>query len=183
MGAVLVGFLVDKHNTIAKVPTKRFKSKKNFLVKMNISHELFGLWVVHSGLVLVKTMGMSLWTAKRRVATQTFANPEDTKGPVANNESKVDLANPEVGRVRRCHLNDIENVFPFVFLGFLYISTNPTLAGAKLAFRIFTAARFLHSIVYVFAVPQPSRALAFFANMGVTMYMSYSVISKYWAHM
>ena len=48
--------------------------------------------------------------------------------------------------------NDIENVFPFVFLGFLYISTNPTLAGAKLAFRIFTAARFLHSITYVFAV-------------------------------
>ena len=71
---------------------------------MNISHELFGLWAVHSGLVLVKTMGMSLWTAKRRVATQTFANPEDTKGPVANNESKVDLANPEVERVRRCHL-------------------------------------------------------------------------------
>ena len=51
-----------------------------------------------------------------------------------------------------CFQNDIENVFPFVFLGFLYISTNPTLAGAKLAFRIFTAARFLHSIVYVFAV-------------------------------
>ena len=72
---------------------------------MNISHELFGLWAVHSGLVLVKTMGMSLWTAKRRVATQTFANPEDTKGPVANNESKVDLANPEVERVRRCHGN------------------------------------------------------------------------------
>ena len=71
---------------------------------MNISHELFGLWAVHSGLVLVKTMGMSLWTAKRRVATQTFANPEDTKGPVANNESKVDHANPEVERVRRCHL-------------------------------------------------------------------------------
>ena len=72
---------------------------------MNISHELFGLWAVHSGLVLVKTMGMSLWTAKRRVATQTFANPEDTKGPVANNESKVDRANPEVERVRRCHGN------------------------------------------------------------------------------
>ena len=55
-----------------------------------------------------------------------------------------------------CFQNDIENVFPFVFLGFLYISTNPTLAGAKLAFRIFTAARFLHSIVYVFAVSNTS---------------------------
>ena len=48
--------------------------------------------------------------------------------------------------------NDLENVIPFVFLGFIYISTGPALATAKLAFRIFTAARFLHSVVYVFAV-------------------------------
>ena len=47
---------------------------------LNISHELFGLWAVHSGLVLVKTLLMSPWTAKRRFATMTFSNPEDIKG-------------------------------------------------------------------------------------------------------
>jgi len=146
---------------------------------MNISHELFNLWAVHSGLVLLKTMLMSFWTAKRRFATKSFANPEDIKG---NEGAKVDLANDEVERVRRSHLNDLENVIPFVFLGFIYISTGPALATAKLAFRIFTAARFLHSVVYVFAVPQPSRALCFFLNMMVNLYMAYCIITKYWAH-
>ena len=92
---------------------------------MNISHDLFGLWAVHSGLVLVKTMLMSLWTAKRRVATQTFANPEDTKGPVSTNESKVDLANPEVERVRRCHL--VSYTCLFTFDEFVYMSLQPVL--------------------------------------------------------
>ena len=68
---------------------------------MNISHELYGLWAVHSGLVLAKTLVMSLWTAKRRFANNTFANPEDIVGQPA---AKVDYANSEVERVRRCHL-------------------------------------------------------------------------------
>ena len=86
---------------------------------MNISHELFNLWAVHSGLVLLKTMLMSFWTAKRRFATKSFANAEDIKG---NEGAKVDLANDEVERVRRSHL--VSTYFLFLIqdcqLGTLY---------------------------------------------------------------
>ena len=79
--------------------------------------------------------------------------------------------------------NDLENVLPFVLLGGLYITTNPLLATAKLVFRTFVAARFVHTLVYVFAVPQPSRALAFFVNQGCNMYMVYCIVSKNLGHM
>merc|ERR1711976_142556 len=131
--------------------------------KMDISHELFSCFAFYSGLVLAKTLIMSFWTAKRRFAVGVFANPEDIKGT----PNKVDL----------------ENVLPFVLLGGLYITTNPLLSTAKLVFRTFVGARFLHTFVYVFAVPQPSRALAFFANQICNMYMVYCILSKNLGHM
>ena len=119
---------------------------------MNISHELFSCYAFYSGLVLAKTLAMSFWTAKRRFANGAFANPEDVVG--TPNEVK---ANEEVERVRRCHQNDLENVLPFVLVGGLYLSTNPALATAKVVFRTFTAARYIHTFVYVFAVSNLGR--------------------------
>ena len=58
----------------------------------------------------------------------------------------------DVERVRRCHQNDLENVLPFVAIGGLYLTTNPALGTAKLLFRSFAAARYFHTLVYVYAV-------------------------------
>ncbi len=48
--------------------------------------------------------------------------------------------------------NDLENILPFVLIGGLYITTNPTVFAAKTCFRVFAAARYLHTFVYLFAV-------------------------------
>ena len=58
---------------------------------------------------------MSFWTAKRRFATKSFANPEDIKG---NEGAKVDLANDEVERVRRSHLVSIFSGFQVSVVNF-----------------------------------------------------------------
>merc|ERR1711936_1215055 len=142
---------------------------------MNLSTFIF-----YCSLVLLKTLLMSFWTAKRRFATGVFANPEDIKG---NAGAKVDYANEDVERVRRCHQNDIENVYPFVMIAAMYITTNPALSTAILVSRLFTLARYIHTLVYVFQVPQPSRALAFFVNQGLNVYMLYCTLSKYAGHM
>merc|ERR1712002_1350709 len=42
--------------------------------------------------------------------------------------------------------------------------------------RLFVGARVLHTIVYLFVIPQPARALTFFANLGVNIYMAYRII-------
>ena len=78
---------------------------------MNISHDLFNLWAVHSALVLLKTMLMSFLTVHRRYATKTFASPEDIKGK----EGATTVSNDEVERVKRCHqVSDDYWLLPFV---------------------------------------------------------------------
>ena len=72
----------------------------------------------------------------------------------------------------RAHLNDMENILPFLLIGFFYLFTNPALSTATLLFRIFTGARIVHSIVYLGVVPQPARALSFFAGLIVMTYMA-----------
>merc|ERR1739847_146160 len=119
---------------------------------------------------------MAFWTAKRRFATGAFANPEDTQG-------KPVKADDAVERVRRCHQNDLENVLPFVLISGMYLTTNPTLSCAKLVFRIFTIARYIHTFVYVFGVPQPSRVLAFMVNQAINVYMLYCTLTTYVGHM
>ena len=44
--------------------------------------------------------------------------------------------NEDVERVRRAHLNDMENILPFFCLGILYIFTNPALSTAVFVFRL-----------------------------------------------
>jgi glutathione S-transferase len=71
----------------------------------------------------------------------------------------------------------LENIIPFFFVAFFYTLTDPTEFLAVNLFRIFTVARILHTFVYtVVVMPQPSRALAFFVGMGVTLYMAVQVI-------
>ena len=76
-------------------------------------------------------------------------------------------------RVRRAHLNDLENVVPFLITGLLYVLTNPAAGLAIMLIRIAAIARIVHTIVYaVVVIPQPARALAFFACYGITIYMA-----------
>jgi glutathione S-transferase len=49
-------------------------------------------------------------------------------------------------------MNDLENVIPFVLLGGLYLATGPSAGTAGLLFKVFTAARYIHTFVYLFAV-------------------------------
>merc|ERR1719367_32834 len=91
--------------------------------------------------------------------------------------AKVVFTNEGVERYRRCHQNDIENIFPFGILsGVFLVATNPSLFAAKCVFYGFTASRILHMIVYLNQVPQPSRVLAFAAGVALNFYMIYSII-------
>lgn len=83
------------------------------------------------------------------------------------------LDDPHVERVRRAHLNDLENVIPFLLAGLFYILTNPAAGLAIMLIRIAAVARIVHTIVYaVVVIPQPARALAFFVAYGISIYMA-----------
>ncbi|CAJ0960184.1 unnamed protein product [Ranitomeya imitator] len=106
-------------------------------------------------------------------APEVFANPEDALAHSKGGDPKKFLrTDQDVERVRRCHLNDIENIIPFVGVGLFYVLSNPDLYFALLHFRVFVASRVLHTISYLMPLPQPSRALTFFVGYLVTVSMA-----------
>lgn len=77
----------------------------------------------------------------------------------------------------RNHLNDLENVPVFAFLGLLYVATQPAVGTALWHFRIFAISRFLHTLVYQCAVPQPARALCHIVGLCVNASMAWRILS------
>uniref|UniRef100_A0A1I8Q0M9 Microsomal glutathione S-transferase 1 n=1 Tax=Stomoxys calcitrans TaxID=35570 RepID=A0A1I8Q0M9_STOCA len=105
---------------------------------------------------------------------QTFANPEDC---LLSKKDKVAYDNPHIERVRRAHLNDLENILPFFIAGLFYVLTDPSAFLAINLFRLVAAARILHTIVYaVVVIPQPARFLAYGAAYLPTIYMASQVV-------
>lgn len=60
---------------------------------------------------------------------------------------------PDVERLRRNHLNDIENIVPFVLVGFFYVATNPHRDVAYWHFRVFFLSRVVHTVCYQVWLP------------------------------
>ncbi|XP_073175155.1 microsomal glutathione S-transferase 1 isoform X2 [Lepidochelys kempii] len=109
---------------------------------------------------------------------RAFSNPEDTatfgKG---ENAKKFLRTDPDVERVRRGHLNDLENIVPFIGIGLLYALSGPALSTALLHFRIFVGARIFHTIAYLTPLPQPCRGLSWAAGYAVTISMAYRLLT------
>lgn len=143
----------------------------------SLDNPIFSAFVTYATLVIAKTMFMSLLTSYQRVTNKAFINEEDVKS-YAKKKVEVTRYHPKVERVRRCHQNDLENVVPFVLLGLLYVCTGPSLWTALLHFRVFTVARFAHTIIYLLAVPQPSRFLVFVCGVIVNISMAVAILSK-----
>merc|ERR1712193_280215 len=140
----------------------------------NVEKELFEAYAFYTAIPVFKMVIMSFLTARQRFKTMTFISSEDAKQPGSKCGS-----NEDVERVRRAHQNDIENVVPFAILGLLYIFTNPAYSTALFCFRLFAGARILHTVVYLLAIPQPARAILFFANIFTNFFMGYKIIPAF----
>jgi glutathione S-transferase len=83
----------------------------------------------------------------------------------------------DIDRVRRAHLNDLENVLPFLFIGLFYIFTEPHIQVSSWLFRIAGIGRIAHTIIYaIYPVPQPTRAILFYTVYIISLYMSLSSV-------
>merc|ERR1711879_3973 len=118
-------------------------------------------------ILIFKMFFVAFLTAAKRFQTKSFSNPEDNGRKNVKSDDRVE-------RVRRVHLNDLENIPLFIFAGFLFLSTNPGASGAYY-FYVFTAARVLHTISYLLAL-QPFRAIFFFVGVVDTVAMCVQVM-------
>jgi glutathione S-transferase len=144
-------------------------------MQLEISPEVWSSFKFFGSLLLLKMVAMSILTAIQRFTHKVFANPEDVAHDKKN--CKVIFNHPDVERVRRAHQNDIENILPFFFIGFLYCLINPVATTAILLFKVFTASRYIHTLVYaVYPVRQPARALAWAVGYGINIFMAVQVL-------
>ncbi|NWJ10393.1 MGST1 transferase, partial [Crypturellus undulatus] len=141
-----------------------------------IDNEVFRAYATYATIVLLKMMLMSSITAYFRIRRKAFANPEDIPPGKGENAKKYLRTDTDVERVRRNHLNDLENIVPFFGIGLLYALSGPELSTALLHFRIFAGARILHTIAYLTPLPQPGRGLSWAVGYVVTISMAYKVL-------
>nr|QST14973.1 mGST1-like protein 3 [Diaphanosoma celebensis] len=139
---------------------------------------VFASFCFYAAFLCCKMFFMAVLVGWQRYVKRAFANPEDTtKLPGAKIRTDED-----VERLRRAHLNDLENIVPFLVLAFIYVSTSPSEGVALAAFRIFTFSRLLHTFVYaIVVVEQPARFLAFMGGMIVNLYLTLSIMAFYWS--
>ncbi|XP_046751438.1 microsomal glutathione S-transferase 1-like [Diprion similis] len=138
------------------------------------SVKIFGFW---GSILVLKILAMAVLTGRQRMRKQVFANPEDA---AKHKKAKVAFDDPDVERIRRAHLNDLENVVPWFIVTWLWLGTGPSTWLAGLLIRVFVLSRILHTVVYaVVPLPQPSRAIAFFLGYFVTFYMAAATILHY----
>lgn len=146
------------------------------MVDLTLTNPAVQSYIAYTAILALKLLFMSPLTGIMRTIRGVFANPEDAKAA----KGKVKYDDPIIERIRRAHLNDLENIPAFWVLGILYLTTGPSAAWATMLFRIFTVGRIVHTIVYaIVPLPQPSRALAFLAGLLVNLYMGIQVILYY----
>ncbi|XP_046678495.1 microsomal glutathione S-transferase 1-like isoform X1 [Homalodisca vitripennis] len=147
-----------------------------FMSTLNADNPVLQGFAFYASILILKMMMMSFLTGVQRYKKRAFISPEDA----AAFKGEVKLEDPDVERVRRAHLNDLENIPIFLVTGFLFILSDPDVVVALMFFRLYTLARLVHTFVYaVYVVRQPARAIAFGVGQLITLIMIIMIIVKF----
>uniref|UniRef100_A0A3Q0QYD1 Prostaglandin E synthase n=1 Tax=Amphilophus citrinellus TaxID=61819 RepID=A0A3Q0QYD1_AMPCI len=123
-----------------------------------LRNPVFSCFVFYGVLLVLKMYVIAVITGQVRLRKKAFANPEDA---LRHGGLQYHREDPYVERCRRAHINDMENILPFLFLGAIYAMTGPSLWVARLHFLVFFICRVLHSIAYLLALQAPTRSVAY----------------------
>ncbi|XP_021137074.2 prostaglandin E synthase isoform X2 [Columba livia] len=112
----------------------------------------------YSTILILKMYVVAIITGQVRLRKKAFANPEDA---LRNGGLQYHREDPDVERCRRAHRNDMENIFPFLFLGAIYSLLDPSPAVARIHFFIFCVGRIVHTVAYLLKLKAPTRSVAY----------------------
>ena len=125
--------------------------------------------------MILKTVAMSWLTVMRMMQVKGgFRSPEDLRKTALNPEPDPTQLEPNehVERVRRIHLNDLENVPFFLVAGFLFTLTGPSLLLARVLLYGYVVSRFLHFAAYVTAQTHDTRATLWTVGSVMLIFMT-----------
>lgn len=115
-----------------------------------------------------------LWgySGATRAKTKTAMSEEDA---ARFGGSLTEIDPPQVARVLRAHRNAEASIYPFLFLGLVFVLTGGPAGTGTVIFGIFSGARLLHSIVYL-AGKQPWRTIFFIVGGLATIALMLDII-------
>lgn len=143
--------------------------------KLSLQDPLFGTYVIAATLMILKAVSMSWLTVVRMMKVRSgFRSPEDLKKTPLNPAPHADQLAPDerVDRIRRIHLNDLENLPFFLASGFLYVLTQPPLLLAQLLLYGYVASRLLHFLAYLTARTHDTRATLWTVGSLILIFMT-----------
>ncbi|NXC04887.1 PTGES synthase, partial [Orthonyx spaldingii] len=123
-----------------------------------MENKVFLSFTFYSTILILKMYAVAIITGQVRLRKKAFANPEDA---VRNGGLQFCRQDPDVERCLRAHRNDMENIFPFLFLGAIYSLLDPSPAVARIHFLIFCVGRIIHTIAYLLGLRAPTRSVAY----------------------
>ncbi|XP_047686884.1 prostaglandin E synthase isoform X1 [Prionailurus viverrinus] len=111
-----------------------------------------------STLLVIKMYVVAIITGQVRLRKKAFANPEDA---LRHGGLQYCRSDQDVDRCLRAHRNDMETIYPFLFLGFVYSFLGPDPFIARMHFLVFFLGRVVHTVAYLGKLRAPTRSLAY----------------------
>jgi len=142
---------------------------------LTLDNPVFATYAIAATLMILKAVGMSWLTVARMLqAKGGFRSPEDLRKTPLNQapDPKQLEPNERVDRIRRIHLNDLENLPFFLVAGLLYVLTDPSLQLARWLFYGYVVSRFLHFAAYLTARSHDTRATLWTVGSLILIFMT-----------
>ena len=136
---------------------------------------LFATYLIAATLMILKAVGMSWLTVARMMSVKGgFRSPEDLRKTPLNPSPRPAQLEPDerVDRIRRIHLNDLENLPFFLAAGFLYVLSQPPLLLAQVLLYGYVVSRLLHFAAYLTARTHDTRATLWTIGSLILIFMT-----------
>ncbi|CAK9804852.1 Microsomal glutathione S-transferase 1 [Anthophora quadrimaculata] len=141
-----------------------------------VDPELLRTFAFWGSILCLKVVAVVALTGRLRFKKQIFINTDDVE---YFKKGKVVYTDPDIERVRRAHLNDLENIPLWFFVTFLWLTTGPAVWLAAILIRTFVLARIIHTLSYAVYPKQPYRAISFFIGLVIIIYQAISTLLYY----
>lgn len=146
---------------------------------LSLEDPLFSTYAIAAALMILKAVGMSWLTVVRMMQEKGgYRSPEDLRRTPLNPTPDPGQIQPNerVERIRRIHLNDLENLPFFLAAGFLYVLSEPSLAEARWVLYGYVLSRLLHFGAYLSARTHDTRATLWTIGSLLLVYMAARVL-------
>jgi glutathione S-transferase len=143
--------------------------------KLSLQDPVFATYVIAATLMILKAVGMSWLTVVRMMQVKGgFRSPEDLRKTPLNPDPRPAQLEPDerVERIRRIHLNDLENLPFFLVAGLLYVLTEPSLMLTRVLMYGYVVSRLLHFAAYFTGQTHDMRATLWTIGSLILVFMA-----------